>query len=566
MAKKKKPEIDEETELDMAYTSITGYKPKRLRKKQKKAAIPLVILAVALLLIGIGIGGWYMAVYGTMFDGLLTMGDVTIAGIPMQGMTKKEATTLLSGTVEAVYLQKPVTVQVADTTLELTPAQAGLAPDAAGAVAAAYREGATGVFDFLPYLHLSESAVTDAVNALGQQYNTSLSHSEASVKGTQPSLADPDTAGDAGMILSVTLGSPQYGLDTNALRAQILNAYNTGTLCVTGAFSEIRPELPDLETLYQQTYVAPINAVMDGKTFEITPEVYGYAFDMEAVLDQLKSAEYGQTLEFSFQKIKPEVTAADLSATLFCDVLGSAETPYKGEDTDNRNINLDLACKAIDGVVLLPGETFSYNETLGKRTKDKGYKEAPAYEGGQTVDSLGGGICQISSTLYYSTLFADLEILERHNHSYVSSYIPKGMDATVDWGSLDLRFSNNTNYPIRIEASRANGTVSVRILGTDEKDYYVKMVSNVVRSIPYEILYEEMTADNEKKHWDGKVLVSPYTGYVVRVIKETYSKATDELISSETLRYDDYKKRDAVVVKIVESITTPEDSTEAPAE
>ena len=92
------------------------------------------------------------------------------------------------------------------------------------------------------------------------------------------------------------------------------------------------------------------------------------------------------------------------------------------------------------------------------------------------------------------------------------------------------------------------------------------MVSNVVRSIPYEILYEEMTADNEKKHWDGKVLVSPYTGYVVRVIKETYSKATDELISSETLRYDDYKKRDAVVVKIVESITTPEDSTEAPAE
>lgn len=562
---KKKPRIDEETELDLAYTSITGYKPKRLRKKEKKP-IPLIPIAIAALLVAVLIGGWLAVVYTPLFDGVLTMGNVSIAGISMQGMTKKEAKAALAAAIESEYLHKPMVIQVSDTTVEISPAEAGFAPDTDGAVDNAYRQGATGIFDFLPYLNLNETAVANAANALGQKYNTALSHAVAAVTGTLPSLNVPAMPGETGMVLTVTLGSPQYGLDVNALKTQILDSYNTGRFSVTGTFSEILPELPDLQELYRQTYVAPVNAVMDSTTFIITPEVYGYGFDPDAVKAQLEAAPYGETLEFPLQKIVPEVTAKDLSATLFCDVLGSAETPYKGEDTDNRNINLDLACKAIDGIVLLPGESFSYNEALGKRTEEKGYKKAPAYEGGATVDSLGGGICQISSTLYYSTLFADLEILERHNHSYVSSYIPKGMDATVDWGSLDLRFSNNTNYPIRIEASRANGIVSVRIMGTDEKDYYVKMVSNVVRSTPYEIIYEEMTADNEKKHWDGKVLVTPYTGYVVRVIKETYSKATDELLSSETLRYDDYKKRDAVVVRIVESVTPPEDSTEVPAE
>ena len=212
-----------------------------------------------------------------------------------------------------------------------------------------------------------------------------------------------------------------------------------------------------------------------------------------------------------------------------------------------------MACEAINGLVLLPGESFSYNDTLGERTKEAGYKEAPSYVGGLTVDTLGGGICQISSTLYYSTLFADLEILERYNHGYVSDYIPKGMDATVTWEGADFRFSNNTNYPIRIEAWRADGYVNVRIIGTDERDYYVKMSYKVRETTPYDTVYEEYPADNPNGYTDGQEIVSPYTGYIVQTYKEKYSKETDELISKDKWTYDTYKKRDQVICKIVDT-------------
>jgi vancomycin resistance protein YoaR len=303
-----------------------------------------------------------------------------------------------------------------------------------------------------------------------------------------------------------------------------------------------------------------MNAAMDPDTFEVTPETYGYHFDLDAAKASLAQAEFGDTLEFPFSRITPDVTAQSLSSKLFCDILGSAKTPYKGKDSNNRNTNLAIACDAINGLVLLPGESFSYNDTLGERTADKGYKEAPSYVGGLTVDTLGGGICQVSSTLYYSTLFADMEILERHNHGYVSDYIDKGMDATVTWDGADFRFANNTNYPIRIEAWRADGYVNVQIVGTDERDYYIKMTYQVVESTPYDTVYEEMEADNEKGYKDGDVIVTPYRGYVVKAYKEKYSKATDELISKELESYNVYKKRDMVICRIVES-TPPEDPT-----
>ena len=124
--------------------------------------------------------------------------------------------------------------------------------------------------------------------------------------------------------------------------------------------------------------------------------------------------------------------------------------------------------------MLNPGETFSYNATLGERTTGKGYKSAPAYSGDDLVNQVGGGICQVSSTLYCSTLLADLENVSRTNHRIPVNYINYGMDATVSWRSPDFKFRNNTNYPIQLEASVSGGYVNVQILGTDEKDYYVK--------------------------------------------------------------------------------------------
>lgn len=551
---KKKQAPDEIEELEQTYTRITGYRPKY--QKQRTRSGKGLVICVALLLILALCGLFLLAAnYSSLLDRMLKMKSVSIGGISMEGMTKAEAKHALSTVSDRLRTENMV-IRVLDTVLELSPVFTEIQPDADDAVDAAFRKGATGIYDWKAYLQLNADVVKQAISSLGDQYNTNFSQTVTAITGELPPLDANADSTDQGLVLSITLGSPEYGLDIDALYQQILDAYNEGVLEVTGQCSQLMPEIPNLDAIYAENYIAPVDAVMDPKTFEVSPDSYGYHFPLEAAKEQLAAAAYGDTLEIPFSKISPAITAAELSSKLFCDVLGSAQTPYKGKDTNNRNTNLAIACEAINNLVLLPGETFSYNDTLGERTAAKGYKEAPSYVGGLTVDTLGGGICQVSSTLYYSTLFADLKIVERHNHGYVSDYIPKGMDATVTWDGADFRFTNSTDYPIRIEAWRADGYVNVQIIGTDLRDYYIKMSYSVRESTPYETVYEEYPTDNSKGYKDGQEIVTPYKGYVVQTYKEKYSKATDELLSKDKWTYDVYKKRDRVICKIVDSPST----------
>ena len=554
-------------ELDRAYSEITGYKPKKAKKKAKKKSKLRLLVTVCVLLSLILCGCVFCLVnlrYGTLFDGMLRMPDVTVGGVSLAGMSKAQARERLQQLAEETYSQNMV-LTVMDETLTVTPAEIGLRLDVDRAVEDAFQSGSTGTFDLLPYLNIDRDALRRAVDSLGSRFNSQLTETSVRFEGQRPSLA-ADAPEEAGMLLSVTLGLPEYGLDTGALYRQVLEAYNSGRLSVTGSCSQLEPQIPDLDTIYAQSYVAPVDAVMDPETFQITPETYGYHFDLESAKAVLAKAEYGQTVQFPFVKIPASVTAEDLAGTLYQDVLGEAKTPYWGADNDSRNTNIGLALASIDGLVLLPGESFSYNDALGERTAAKGYRPAPSYEGGQTVDTLGGGICQVSSTLYYSTLFADLEILERYNHGYLSDYIDPGMDATVSWGGPDFRFANNTEHPIRIKAWREDGYVKVQILGTDTRDYYIKMDYYIVEEIPYDTVYEEMPPDNEEGYEDGDVIVTPYRGYVVRAFKEKYDKVTGERISRELESHNIYKKRDKVICRIVENPTDPTDPGADPTE
>ena len=164
---------------------------------------------------------------------------------------------------------------------------------------------------------------------------------------------------------------------------------------------------------------------------------------------------------------EPELTTAKLEANLFKDVLGSGSTTCAGPS--NRWYNIDLAAKRLNGTILLPGETFSYNDTVGPYTLASGYKAAGTYQNGQSVDATAGGICQLSSNLYWVTLKANLEIVERHKHQFNGGYMPViGTDATVWSDQLDFRFQNNTDYPIKIESYLdKNHKLHVTIYGTD---------------------------------------------------------------------------------------------------
>ncbi len=130
----------------------------------------------------------------------------------------------------------------------------------------------------------------------------------------------------------------------------------------------------------------------------------------------------------------------------------------------NRSTNVRLAAKSIDGTVIKPGKTFSFNKVVGERTAEAGYKQAIVFEGGQPVPGLGGGVCQVSSTLFNAALLSNMKISERHYHSATVSYVPLGRDATVAYGSKDFKFTNNLDTPIKIDTVySSNGSLTMKI-------------------------------------------------------------------------------------------------------
>lgn len=512
----------------------------------RRGIITVICVAATILLIALLIGLWFLldvpTKLGRVPDG------VTAAGVDISGMRQDEAETALRAATQSTYSQKDMVVQILDETYALTSADTGAAFDASAASKAAVGLTSSGVMDILPYLSLDQTALQNFVSALDRQYNAEFAQSAYRIEDAQTE--------DGGQTLILSTGAPGYTLDGDALYALILSAYNDNRFLVEADCAAELPEPLDLDAIYQEIYIEPVDAVMDMETFEVTPETNGLGFDLAAAKEALANAEYGVDLEIPLEPIIPEVTAESLESLLFRDVLATYSTPHTSDS--NRNTNLRLASEACNGVVIQPGEVFSFNDTLGKRTAEKGYKPAGAYANGQVVTTTGGGICQVSSTIYYCALMADLEIVERTCHMFTTSYMPYGMDATVSWGTLDFRFRNNTDYPIRIEAEVADGYVTVSLIGTDTKDYYVEMEYEIKATYSPNTVYKEMVAGNADGYKDGDVITTATTGYSVNTYRCKYDKETGELISREFEDSSKYDKRDKVICKIIPD-PTPED-------
>lgn len=183
------------------------------------------------------------------------------------------------------------------------------------------------------------------------------------------------------------------------------------------------------------------------EAFVVTDEVVGRAVDGDELLEQLKARldmRSTSALSFESRPAQPSITAESLRART--QLLGTFSTALTPEPV--RNGNIKLAADAVNGVVLNPGEEFSFNRATGERTKAKGYQDAPTISGNQLVDAPGGGVCQVSTTIYNAALLSGMEIVERHHHTWPMSYVAVGLDATVDYGTKDLRLKNNTGQPV----------------------------------------------------------------------------------------------------------------------
>lgn len=299
----------------------------------------------------------------------------------------------------------------------------------------------------------------------------------------------------------------------------------------------------DLDKIYSEIYTEPRDAYFEANPYKIYPDVDGV--DLAMSLDEAKNilkSEEKQEYSLDLNITKASKTINDLGTEAFPYLVSSFSTRYDASNT-NRSTNLAIAANKINGKVLMPGEEFSYNQVVGKRTVEEGYRDAAIYQDGKVVDGLAGGICQISSTLYNAVLLANLEVTERTNHSYTTSYVAAGRDATVVWGTKDFKFKNSRSYPIKIEASVRNGIAEFKIHGVqEEKEYEIRILPVTTGSIPYTTSYIQ-----DPTLAPGQQIVSQagHAGYRVTTYKEV--RYNGEVISKDVITNDTYKPMQTVI-------------------
>ena len=300
----------------------------------------------------------------------------------------------------------------------------------------------------------------------------------------------------------------------------------------------------DIEKIHDEIYKEAKDAYIEDEPFKLHVEENGLDFNISMEEAKRIISEEKEEYEIPLKITKPKVKTEDLGDKIFKQTLSKYTTIYDAGNKSRAN-NIALACKTINGTIILPGETFSYNKVLGNTTKEKGYQLGGAYVGGKVVKAYGGGICQVSTTLYNSVLYANLEIVERYNHSYAVSYVPAGRDATVSYGGKDFKFKNNRKYPIKIVANAKNGVVNISLKGIKEdKEYDIEISSSVLSTTPFETTYQDNNTLAEGKQ---KIIQKGHNGYKSKAYKIV--KYNGKVISKTLLSSDTYKPMNRIIEK-----------------
>lgn len=457
-------------------------------KKQNRNKKWLKALACGVLALAVAGGGIFA--FLTLKDPYhrKIVDGVSFGTVDLSNMTKGQAKKALN----AAYKNPTMTVSFPDfglpleesgssvslSCLSITPDGARAYVDTTGALQAAYAVGRTEeaqgdtAIPFADFLTLDTQALRQNVVNFEEQLQSYTVPHTAYLEGDKPDVTDPKAVPQT-LVITPSQAGPK--IDGDTLYEDLLAAYQAGNLSCTysGSVTKTTPELADLQSIYDENCFAAQEPSIDKQTLEVTPGKRGYEFDVADATKRMRQ-QGNKDLRIPLTITQPTISDDDV---YFQDVLGHCETPYS--NNPKRIVNLGLACKALDGLILQPGQEFSYNDTLGERTAEKGYQPAPAYSGTTLVDSLGGGICQVSSTLYLASVYAELTILERVNHGYPVHYIPYGMDATVNWGFTDLKMRNDSDLPVKIHAEESDGYVRVEILGTETRNYDIEMSYSV---------------------------------------------------------------------------------------
>lgn len=539
----KDEEIIEEQQIFNEAKDIITSACKDIEHQKKLKSFLLLLIPLFIFLFLVGILSTIFALINknneTIFSG------ISIQGIDVSNLTIDEAKEKVSSII-GNHISEEISLKHNDFETIILPEQFGVSFDVDNAVEQAYSIGKSDSliknnytilslllknYNISPSINYDEDLLNSLIDSINAQLPDRVVNSGYSIYGTNLII----TSGKDGILISSS--------DLKDEILSFLNDISSKNETINIPVNNVGAEPINLDAIYKDIFKLPVDASYTTNPYVVYPSSNGldFAISMEeakAIISNQQD-EYTIPLKITY----PNVTTNQIGNEPFPDLLSQFSTSFTSSGY-NRSNNIILSSAKLNGLVLMPGEEFSYNQAVGQRTRAAGFREAGAYSNGKVVQEVGGGICQVSSTLYNAVLYANLEIVERTNHYFNPGYVKAGLDATVSWGGPDFRFRNNRNYPIRIVTDTSGKKLKVYIYGlkTDD-DCTVVLDPRYISSVPYKTTYQN---DASLATGETRVVSSGSNGCKTATYKYVYDK-NGTLISSECISRDTYSPHNKVV-------------------
>ena len=556
---KETEEKKEDNDKTVEEDSMKFKKAEPSKKQKSNKVIPIVVSLFIVL---------FVMIFSVVFA-LFNMNNekilkgISILGIDISDLTVEEAKTKINNAIEERFKDENnnLILKIGENETSVTANTFNAKFDIDNAVIEADNIGRNGNIltnnysilftklfkkEIKPRLYLEDSLLSDTIKDINSKMKDAVVDNSYYIEKNN---------------LIIVKGKAGYIIKTEELKEkiyeQISNIHtNYQTIEIPVEYKE--PEPINLQKIHEEIYKEPQDAYVQKNPTVVHPEVNGVDFkiSVEEAEELLKEDKEEYTIPLKITK--PKKTINNLGEEAFPDLLATFSTRFDGSNY-NRNINIKLAAKKVNGTVILPGEKFSFNTIVGSRTIEAGFKEGTAYVGGKVVPDVGGGVCQVSSTIYNTALLANMQIVERSNHMFTTGYVAASRDATVYYGSLDFVFKNSRKYPIKMVASANGGVCKVSIYGIkEEKEYEVIIQSKITSYINPTTIYKEDPTLEEGKEIVEQTAITGCRSEGYKILK-----LNGKVVSQTLLSKDTYKSRDKIVRKGTKKVnTTPTKPTE----
>jgi vancomycin resistance protein YoaR len=539
-------------------------------QKQPQNTKPVKILIVSLIVLILLI----LAITGQFAYAALTndkiYGGVFINDLDTSGFSKSELLNLLKENYENGFAETEIILKAEDKTKKILYSDFDVRLNISEAVENAYGVGRSGNI-FKRCYQIFSAARAHVTIRIPVSYDREKLEDivEAFYNETLISVKEADLLIQDGKVV-IRSGHSGKHIDKDALISQIdslVNAYKGGTIDVPVIITP--PHKINVDDLYSQINIEPRDASfkVENNSVTVVPHVVGRSIeksDLLAISEELDNKEDFEK-ELPVRFIQPKITTDYAKSVLFRDTLATMSTQFYTYDENgrNRSTNIRLASSILNGTVLAPGQVFSFNEVVGPRTEQRGFKFAHAFIGGKIVDEVGGGICQVSSTLYNAVLFSDLEVIERKNHTFTVAYVPKGQDATVSYGQADFKFRNSTRWPIKIKSwVTDDNRVHFSLIGTNDfPGKTVEINPSIVKTVKFDTVYID---DPNLPEGETKVKQEGMDGYVVDTYKIV--KLNGQVISQTKLHTSVYRPLTQEIIRGTKKVEVTDENDPQPSE